>query len=387
MAKKSNGMRSLILIIVVVAIAFVGYLSVINNGLTRDIAELREQVAALTAQMNDQGGTQPVDVQPVIGESGDQESTRDVVLARDVLIAGVNAALPGFGTLDTATGNYIGFDVDYARAIAAALGIEVEFIPLTAGERFTALQTRQIDVLVRNTTWTLTRDSQDVGADFGPTTFYDGQGFIVRAADGIASLLDMDGATICVTSGTTTEGNLADVFRENGLELNTQVFSETEASFGAYEAGACDCYTSDKSQLASLRATAGNPDDHVILPDTISKEPLGPLTRHGDNEWSDIVRWVVYATFFAEEHGITQANVRTFESDNPEIRRFLGLEAGLGAKLGLAEDWAVEVIATVGNYGEIYDRHLGPDGLGILRPGSLNALWIDGGLIYAPAWR
>ncbi|MCK5213628.1 MAG: transporter substrate-binding domain-containing protein, partial [Dehalococcoidia bacterium] len=268
MAKKSNGMRSLILIIVVVAIAFVGYLSVINNGLTRDIAELREQVAALTAQMNDQGGTQPV-----IGQSGDQESTRDVVLARGVLIAGVNAALPGFGTLDTATGNYIGFDVDYARAIAAALGIEVEFIPLTAGERFTALQTRQIDVLVRNTTWTLTRDSQDVAADFGPTTFYDGQGFIVRAADGIASLLDMDGATICVTSGTTTEGNLADVFRDNGLELNTQVFSETEASFGAYEAGACDCYTSDKSQLASLRATAGNPDDHVILPDTISKEP------------------------------------------------------------------------------------------------------------------
>ena len=383
MAKKSNGARSLILSIALIAVAFIGYLSVINNGLTRDIAELREQVAALTAQMNEQQGQ----TEPAIDEADPAQSTLDVVLARGVLIAGVNAALPGFGVLDTATGDFTGFDVDYARAIAAALGVEIEFIPLTAGERFTALQTRQIDVLSRNTTWTLTRDSQDVAADFGPTTFYDGQGFIVRAADGITSLLDMDGATICVTSGTTTEANLADVFRQNGLELNTQVFSETEASFGAYEAGACDCYTSDKSQLASLRASASAPEDHIILPDTISKEPLGPLTRHGDNEWSDIVRWVVYATFFAEEHGITQANVRTFESENPEIRRFLGLEAGLGAKLGLAENWAVEVIAAVGNYGEIYDRHLGANGLGIPRPGSLNALWIDGGLIYAPAWR
>ena len=383
MAKKSNGARSLILSIALIAVAFIGYLSVINNGLTRDIAELREQVAALTAQMNEQQGQ----TEPTVDGADPAQSTLDVVLARGVLIAGVNAALPGFGVLDTATGDFTGFDVDYARAIAAALGVEIEFIPLTAGERFTALQTRQIDVLSRNTTWTLTRDSQDVAADFGPTTFYDGQGFIVRAADGITSLLDMDGATICVTSGTTTEANLADVFRQNGLELNTQVFSETEASFGAYEAGACDCYTSDKSQLASLRASASAPEDHIILPDTISKEPLGPLTRHGDNEWSDIVRWVVYATFFAEEHGITQANVRTFESENPEIRRFLGLEAGLGAKLGLAENWAVEVIAAVGNYGEIYDRHLGANGLGIPRPGSLNALWIDGGLIYAPAWR
>lgn len=387
MAKKSTGMRSLILSIALVAVAFVSYLSIINNGLTKDITELREQVAGLTTQVSEQEGTPQAENQPALNESTDQLSTRDVVQARGTLIAGVNSALPGFGTLDTATGEFTGFDVDYARAIAAALGLEIEFIPLTAGERFTALQTRQIDVLVRNTTWTLTRDSQDVAADFGPTTFYDGQGFIVRAADGIGSLLDMDGATVCVTSGTTTEGNLADVFRQNGLELNTQVFSETEASFGAYEAGACDCYTSDKSQLASLRASAENPGDHVILPDTISKEPLGPLTRHGDNEWSDIVGWVVYATFFAEEHGITQANVRTFESEDPEVRRFLGLEADLGAKLGLAEDWAIEVIAAVGNYGEIYDRHLGPDGLGIPRPGSLNALWIDGGLIYAPAWR
>ena len=315
------------------------------------------------------------------------QTTKEAVLARGTLTLGGNSAVPGFGTLNAATGEYTGFDIDFGKAIAAALGVNVEVVPLTAGERFTALQTGQVDVLIRNTTWTVTRDSRDVGADFGPTTFYDGQGFIVRKADSITSITDLDGATVCVTSGTTTEANLADAFRERGLELTTQVFSETEGSFAAYSSGACDCFTSDKSQLASLRSTAENPDDHVILPDTISKEPLGPLTRHGDDEWADIVRWVVYATFFAEEHGITQANVRTFQSDNPAIRRFLGLEGGLGEKLGLAENWAVEVIAAVGNYGEIYERHFGPDGLNIPRSGSLNDLWTNGGLIYAPAWR
>jgi general L-amino acid transport system substrate-binding protein len=315
------------------------------------------------------------------------QQTLETVLARGKLIVGVNAVLPGFGALDAATGEFSGFDVDYGRAIAAAIGVDVEFIPLTAGERLTALQMGQIDVLLRNTTWTLTRDSKDLGLDFCPTTFYDGQGFIVRKADGINSIEDMDGVTVCVTSGTTTEGNLADAFREHGLALTTQVFADTEASFGAYDAGACDCYTSDKSQLASLRTTADVPSDHVILPDTISKEPLGPLVRHGDSEWFDIVKWTVFATFFAEEYGITQANAATFTSDNPEIRRFLGLEGGMGAKLGLAEDWAINVILAVGNYGEIYSRHLGPFGLDIPRAGSLNALWTNGGLIYCPAWR
>jgi len=315
------------------------------------------------------------------------QTTLETVLARGKLIAGVNASLPGFGFLDAATGEFSGFDIECAKAIAAAVGVDVEYVPLTAGERLTALQARQIDVLIRNTTWTLTRDSKELGLDFCPTTFYDGQGFIVRKADGINSIEDMDGATVCVTSGTTTEGNLADAFREHGLSLKTQVFAETEAAFGAYDAAACDCYTSDKSQLASLRTTAAVPGDHVILPDTISKEPLGPLTRHGDDEWFDIVKWVVFATFFAEEHGITQANAKTFTSTNPEIRRFLGQEGGMGAKLGLAEDWAVNVIAAVGNYGEIYERHLGPNGLDIPRAGSLNALWTMGGMIYAPAWR
>lgn len=316
------------------------------------------------------------------------ESTLETVLARGKLIVGVNAVLPGFGALDAATGEYTGFDVDYGRAIAAAIGVaEIEFIPLTAGERLTALQMGQIDVLIRNTTWTLTRDSKDLGLDFCPTTFYDGQGFIVRKADGISSIADMDGVTVCVTSGTTTEGNVADAFREAGLTSTMQVFADTEASFGAYDAEACDCYTSDKSQLASLRTTAAVPSAHVILPDTISKEPLGPVVRHGDSEWYDIVKWTIFATFFAEEKGITQANVATFTSTNPEILRFLGVEAGMGAKLGLDEDWALNVIAAVGNYGEIYDRHLGPGGLDIPRAGSLNDLWTNGGLIYCPAWR
>ena len=316
------------------------------------------------------------------------QQTLETVLERGKLIVGVHGQLPGFGVLDATTGEFSGFDVEYGYAIAAAIGVEdIEFIPLTAGERLTALQMGQIDVLIRNTTWTLTRDSKDLGLDFCPTTFYDGQGFIVRKADGIASIEDMDGVTVCVTSGTTTEGNVADAFREAGLTSTMQVFAETEAAFGAYDAGACDCYTSDKSQLASLRTVADVPTDHAILPDTISKEPLGPVVRHGDNEWYDIVKWTIFATFFAEEHGITKANVATFESTNPEVRRFLGVEGGMGAKLGLAEDWAVNVIAAVGNYGEIYAEHLGPFGLDIPRAGSLNDLWTNGGLIYCPAWR
>ncbi len=325
---------------------------------------------------------------PMITTTAQDGGTLATVLARGTLICGGNGSLPGFGFLDAASGEFSGFDIDYCKAIAAALDVDLEIVPLTAGERFTALQTGQIDVLIRNTTWTLTRDSQEVAANFAPTTFYDGQGFIVRRSDGIGSIQDLDGATVCVTSGTTTEGNLADAFRQRGLDLNTQVFAETEAAFGAYDSGACDAYTSDKSQLASLRTTASDPSNHVILPDTISKEPLGPLTRHGDDEWFDVVKWVTFATFAAEEFGITQDNVGSITSDNPSVNRFLGTEGGLAAKLNLPNDaWAANVIAAVGNYGEIYERHLGPNGLDIPRDGSLNALWTDGGLVYAPAWR
>jgi len=371
------------LIIAVLAIAVAVYFFLDGRRLRQEIEDLNTgQVAEATLGQDEEPAPieEEDDAEAVVG-------ALETVLARGKLILGGHGSLPGFGVLDAASGEFTGFDVDFGHAVAAALGVEIEVIPLTAGERFTALQTGQVDLLIRNTTWTLTRDSSDVAADFGPTTFYDGQGFIVRRADGIASIDDLDGATVCVTSGTTTEGNLADAFRERGLTLTTQVFSETEAAFSAYDSAACDCYTSDKSQLASLRTTATNPGDHMILPDTISKEPLGPLTRHGDNEWADIVSWVVFATFFAEEHGITQANVASFESDNPTVRRFLGHEGGLGAKLGLDEDWAVRVISAVGNYGEIYERHLGPQGLDIPREGSLNAQWKDGGLIYAPAWR
>jgi len=376
--EKSRGLGWLSWLVAVVAIALAVFLFVQNRNLRDQVddLDLADQSATVEAAMSSEARQE---------DAG--RTTKDTVLSRGKLILGANAALPGFGALNASTGTYAGFDVDFGKAVAAALDVEMEVVPLTAGERFTALQTRQVDVLIRNTTWTVTRDSQDVGANFGPTTFYDGQGFIVRKSDNIQSIRDLDGATVCVTSGTTTEGNLADAFRLNGLTLSTQVFAETEAAFGAYDAGACDCYTSDKSQLASLRTTAANPEDHAILPDTISKEPLGPLTRHGDDEWFDVVKWVVFATFFAEEHGITQANVDTFTSENPEVRRFLGLEGGMGAKLGLAEDWAVNVIRAVGNYGEIYNRHLGASGLDIPRAGSLNDLWINGGLIYCPAWR
>lgn len=382
MAQKMGAIGWLGLLVSVVAIALAVFLFLQNQNLRSEMDDLNAQVAALSSQRGQV-------VSAPAGESAapQQTSTLETVLARGKLILGGNSAVPGFGALDASSGEFNGFDIDFGKAIAAALGVDMEVVPLTAGERFTALQTGQVDVLIRNTTWTLTRDSRDVVADFAPTTFYDGQGFIVRISDGIESIEDLDGATVCVTSGTTTEGNLADAFRTRGLDFTTQVFSETEASFGAYDAGACDCFTSDKSQLASLRTTASSPDDHMILPITISKEPLGPLTRHGDDEWADIVRWVVYATFFAEEKGITQANVRSFESEDPAVRRFLGVEGGLGAKLGLEEGWAIEVIAAVGNYGEIYERHLGEGGLEIPRTGSLNDLWTNGGLIYAPAWR
>lgn len=323
---------------------------------------------------------------PMVNGTAQGGDTLATVQARGTLICGGNAALPGFGSLDAATGEFSGFDIDTCKAIAAAVGVGFEIVPLTAGERFTALQTGQIDVLIRNTTWTLTRDSQEVGANFAPTTFYDGQGFLVRISDGINSITDLGGGTVCVTSGTTTEGNLADAFRLRGLALNTQVFAETAAAFGTFDSGGCDAYTSDKSQLASLATTSANPSDLKILAETISKEPLGPLTRHGDDKWFDAVKWVTYALFEAEELGITQGNIPTGSAD-PTVLRFLGTEGGLGAKLGLPADFAVKAVQAVGNYDEMYERHLGPGGLNIPRAGSLNDLWTRGGLIYAPAWR
>ena len=313
-----------------------------------------------------------------------QSSVLEKIKNRGRLVCGVYGGLPGFSFLSQ-DGTWSGFDVDYCRALAAAIfgdPDKVEFVPLKTPERFPALQTGEIDVLIRNTTWTLTRDTQ-VGADFAPPTFYDGQGFMLRKEHGITSLEELAGASICVTAGSTTELNLADTMRALGVDFHPVVFEEIDTLYNSYEQGRCDVVTSDKSQLAARRKVLKNPAEHVILDVTISKEPLGPVTIHGDNKWNDVVSWVVYATFFAEEHGITQSNVSTFKSKNPEIRRFLGETGDMGGKLSLSKDWARQVIAAVGNYGEIFERNLTPFGL----PRGVNTPWTQGGLLYAMPFR
>jgi general L-amino acid transport system substrate-binding protein len=336
--------------------------------------------------------TQEVEVQVQVPVEFVMESARlAAVQDRGRVICGVNTSVPGFGYLD-ASGENVGFDIDFCRALAAAIfgdPAAAEFRPVTAAERFTALQTNEIDVLIRNTTWTLSRDVE-LGTDFGPTTFYDGQGMMVRRDSGFASLSDMDGATICVLAGTTTEGNLADTFNALGLDYEGLVLDTGDATAAAYDAGRCDGLTSDKSQLAGLRTGLTNPADHVILPETMSKEPLGPVWAHGDQQWGDVVRWVVNSLIVAEEKGITQGNVQDIaasDPQDPETRRLLGIEGEFGALLGLEPDFVIDVILAVGNYGEIYERHLGPAGTDIPRAGSLNALWSDGGMIYAQPWR
>lgn len=309
-----------------------------------------------------------------------------LVQSRGQLICGINGGLPGFSFLDAATSETTGFDADFCRAVAAAvLGDpeKVEFRPLNADARGPALQTGEIDVLIRNTTWTVSRDT-DWGL-FAPTTFYDGQGMMVRSADGIGSLADLEGATICVQTGTTTELNLADVFRAEGIAFTPLPFGEIEQTYSAYDEGSCDAVTSDRSQLVAQRTTLSNPDDHVILDEVMSKEPLGPVVPLGDDAWFNVVKWVVFATFEAEERGITQANVAEMVgSDNPVISRLLGADGDKG--LGLAPDWVVNVISAVGNYGEIYDRNLGPSTPFDLDRGP-NSLWTEGGLLYAPPYR
>ena len=307
------------------------------------------------------------------------------VVDRDSLICGVNNGLPGFGFLD-AEGENVGFDIDFCRAIAAAvLGdpTKVEFRPLDADGRQPAILSGEIDVLIRNTTWTVTRDAS--WGLFGPTTFYDGQGMMVRAADGIETLEDLDGATICVQTGTTTELNLADVFESRDIAFTPAPFADDTDTYSNYDEGNCDAVTSDRSQLLAQRTALAAPDDHVILDEVMSKEPLGPVVPFGDEAWFNIVKWVVYATIEAEELGITQANVADMVGDaNPVVARLLGGEGDKG--LGLEPDWVVDVITAVGNYGEIYDRHLGAGTPFELERGP-NALWTDGGLLYAPPYR
>jgi general L-amino acid transport system substrate-binding protein len=311
------------------------------------------------------------------------------VLDRGKLVCGSRTDLLGFGYVDDA-GRNIGFDIDFCRAVAAAVFNDpeaVEFVPLTAAERGPALQTGEIDLLARNVTWTSSRDAQ--WGNFTMVTFYDGQGMMVRKDLGATTLEDLDGATVCVTTGTTTELNLADNFRGRGLEFEAVTFEETAAVYQAYEDGRCDATTSDKSQLAAVREGFANPDDHEILDLTMSKEPLTPAVPTGDDQWFDIVKTVAYVLVNAEELGITMDNVDAMMSDtNPAIMRLLGVEGSFGQEdLGLATDFAANVIKAVGNYGEIYDRYMGPEGDAFDLPRGPNKLWSDGGLIYAPPLR
>jgi general L-amino acid transport system substrate-binding protein len=311
------------------------------------------------------------------------------VLARGKLVCGVNTNLAGFGAPQG--DSYVGFDADFCKALAAALfddPAKVEWRPLSTQERFTAVQSGEVDVLFRNTTWTLSRDTS-VGMDFGPTTFYDGQGFMTKASKNAKAIEDLAGGTICVQTGTTTELNLNDAFASRGLQFTPVVFDDIDATYAAYLEGRCDAVTSDVSQLVGRRSAFPTPKDHVILDTIVSKEPLGPVMQQNDSQWRDVVDWVVFATFTAEELGITSKNIDSFmTSKDPNVQRLLGLDptAKLGEGLGLTDDFAARVIKHVGNYGEIYDRNVGPD-TPLNIPRTLNALWTKGGLIYAPPIR
>ncbi|NUH65659.1 amino acid ABC transporter substrate-binding protein [Sulfitobacter sp. S0837] len=316
-------------------------------------------------------------------------ATLDDVKARGKLNCGVTTGLAGFAA-PNANGEWEGFDVAVCRAVAAAvLGDKnaVEFVPTTGKTRFTALASGEIDFLARNTTWTFSRDT-DLKFDFIGINYYDGQGFMVPKALGVSSAKDLDGATVCIQTGTTTELNLADFFRKNGIEYEPVPVETNAEGQQQYLAGACDTYTTDASGLAATRATFENPDEHVLLPEIISKEPLGPLVRHGDNDWGDITRWVLNALIAAEELGITSANIEEMagNTNNPEVARLMGTEGTLGEMIGLDAEWAKRAIMAEGNYGEIFAKNIGEETpIGLAR--GLNAQWTDGGLLYAPPFR
>jgi general L-amino acid transport system substrate-binding protein len=316
-------------------------------------------------------------------------ATLDDVKARGELICGSNTGLTGFGAPD-ANGNWSGFDVDLCRAIAAAVlgdATKVKFVPTTGETRFTALQSGEVDLLVRNSTWTFSRDTE-LALDFVAVNYYDGQGFMVKKDLGVSSAKELDGATVCIQTGTTTELNLADFFKENNISYQpVNVAGDAEAE-RQYTAGACDAFTTDASGLAATRATLPDAENHVILPEIISKEPLGPVVRHGDNNWGDVVRWTYYALLVAEEKGVTSANVEEVATStaDEEVKRLLGVSGDMGAKMGLDNDAFKRAIAAVGNYGEIFSRNIG-EGTAINLARGLNALWTQGGLQYAPPFR
>jgi general L-amino acid transport system substrate-binding protein len=315
--------------------------------------------------------------------------TMDDVKARGKLNCGVTTGLVGFAAPD-ANGVWEGFDVSVCRAVAAAVLSDpaaVEFVTTTGQTRFTALASGEIDMLARNTTWTFSRDV-DLKFEFVGVNYYDGQGFMVPKSLGVSSAKELDGATVCIQTGTTTELNLADFFRSNNISYEPVPIETNAEAQQQYLAGACDVYTTDASGLAATRATFENPGDHALLPEIISKEPLGPLVRHGDNEWGDVVRWSLNAMIAAEEMGITSANVDSMAAgtNNPEINRILGTEGELGAMLGLDKDWAMRIIKSVGNYAEVFEKNIGESTpIGLAR--GLNAQWTNGGLLYTPPFR
>jgi len=310
-------------------------------------------------------------------------ATLKAVKDRGMLNCGANGQLSGFGIPDP-QGNWTGFDVDFCRALAAAIfndPTKVKFVPLTAANRFTALQTGEIDVLSRNTTWTMERDTT-LGVDFAAVNFYDGQGFMVRKSLKVNSALELNGASVCVQQGTTTELNLADYFRQNHMTLKTVTFATVDEAVKAYDSNRCDSYTTDSSGLYGVRLQLADPNANIVLPEIISKEPLSPAVRQGDDTWEDIVRWTHYVMVDAEELGVNQHNVDDMlKSDAPDVRRLLGIEGQFGTALGLTNDWGYRIIKAVGNYGESFERNVGQGSpLKIAR--GLNALWTKGGLQY-----
>ena len=315
--------------------------------------------------------------------------TLKAVKDRGELICGVNTGLVGFAAPD-ASGNWTGFDVAVCKAVAAAvLGDpnKVKYVPTTGQTRFTALSSGEVDVLARNSTWTFSRDT-DLKLDFIGVNYYDGQGFMVSKDLGVTSAKELDGATICIQTGTTTELNLADYFKANNMTYSPVNIDSNAEGEQQYMAGACDAYTTDASGLAATRAAFADPQNHVILPEIISKEPLGPAVRHGDNNWGDIVRWTLNALIAAEEYGVTSTNIEELSSnsENPEVQRLLGSSDDLGAMIGLDKDWAKRAIAASGNYGEIFAKTIGEETpIGLTR--GLNAQWTQGGLLYAPPFR
>ena len=315
-------------------------------------------------------------------------TTLDAIKKNGFIRCGVSDGLPGFSFADE-KGNYSGIDVDVCRAVAAAVfgdATKVKFTPLTAKERFTALQSGEVDVLSRNTTWTSNRDSAQ-GMNFAGVTYYDGQGFLVNKKLGVKSIKQLDGATVCINAGTTHELNMSDYFRANKVKFTPLTYEKSDESAKSLEAGRCDVLTSDQSQLYAQRLKLAKPDEYVILPEVISKEPLGPVVRHGDDEWLDIVKWTLFVMVDAEELGVNSKNVEEMKkSTNPDVKRLLGVEGDKGKEFGLANDWMAIVIKQVGNYGEIFERNVGKDSpLKIAR--GLNALWNQGGLQYAPPVR